>query len=120
MRSDGRAFWVVFAALLLNVAAMGMMIPVLPGIIAGFTGGDFGRAAQLGGIMVAITAELGFVCALVIGSFSDRYGRKPALVVGMIGPGVTYLAMAFATKVAWLFVGVVISGMLGAAQSSSR
>lgn len=101
MRSDGRAFGVVFAALLVDVAAMGMMIPVLPEVIAGFTGGDFGRAAQLGGVMVAITAGLGFVCAPVIGALSDHYGRKPALVVGIIEPGVTYLAMAFATNVAW-------------------
>ena len=110
--SEGRAFGLVFAALLIDVAAMGMLIPVLPEIIAGFTGGDFGRAA--------VTAGLGFVCAPVVGAMSDRFGRKPALVFGMVGPGLTYLALAFATNVAWLFVGFVVSGVLGAIHTTTN
>ena len=120
MGSEGKAFGLVFAALLIDVAAMGMLIPVLPEIIAGFTGGDFGRAARLGGAIAAITAGLGFVCALVVGAMSDQFGRKPALVVGMVGPGLTYLALAFATNVAWLFVGFAVSGILGAIHTTTN
>lgn len=120
MKSGVRAFGLVFTTLLIEVAAMGMMIPVLPEIIVSFAGGDFGRAAQLGGIVAALTAGLGFVCAPVIGALSDRYGRKPALVIGMVGPGLTYLALALATNVMWLFAGFVVSGVLGAIHTTTN
>lgn len=120
MKGKSGAFGLVFAALFIDVAAMGMMIPVLPEIIAGFTGGDFGRAARLGGVIVAVTAGLGFVCAPVAGALSDRFGRKPALIVGMLGPGLMYLALAFATSVVWLFVGFMVSGILGAIHTTTN
>ena len=91
-----------------------MALPVLPGIIAGFVGGDLARAAQFVGIVGALAAGLEFVCAPVIGAISDRYGRKPLLLLGMLGPGLTYLLLAVAPSVAWLLIGYVVSGVIGA------
>ena len=82
-KSGGRAFGLIFATLLIDIAAMGMTLPVLPGIIRGFVGGDLARAAQFAGLAPALAAGLEFVCAPVIGAISDRFGRKPVLLLGM-------------------------------------
>lgn len=114
MKSGSRAFGLIFATLFIDIAAMGMTLPVLPGIIGRFVGGDLARAAQLAGAVGALAAGLAFVCAPMIGEISDRYGRKPVLMLGMLGPGLTYLLLAAAPSVAWLFVGYVVAGILGA------
>ncbi len=114
MQSGNRALGLIFATLLIDIAAMGMTLPVLPGIIGRFVGGDLARAAQLAGAVGALAAGLAFVCAPVIGEVSDRHGRKPVLLLGMLGPGLTYLLLAAAPSVAWLFAGYVVAGILGA------
>lgn len=120
MKSGGRAFGLIFATLLIDIAAMGMTLPVLPGIIGGFVGGDLARAAQLAGALAALTAGLEFVCAPVIGALSDRFGRKPVLVLGMLGPGLIYLLLATAPGVAWLFGGYAVAGIIGAIYTTTN
>jgi DHA1 family tetracycline resistance protein-like MFS transporter len=120
MKSSTRAFGLIFLTLLIDVAAMGMSIPVLPSIISGFVGGDLARAAQLAGLIAALAAGLEFVFAPIMGALSDRYGRKPALVLGMLGPGLMYLLLAMAAGVAWLFVGYLIAGILGAIYATAN
>lgn len=114
MKPEKRAFTLIFMTLLIDVAAMGMTLPVLPGIMSGFVGGDLARAAQLVGIVGALTAGLEFICAPIIGGLSDRFGRKPILLVGMLGPGLTYLLLAIAPSIAWLFIGYIVAGIVGA------
>ena len=114
MKADNRALGLIFATLLIDIAAMGMTLPVLPQILGGFVGGDLARAAQLAGAVGALAAGLAFVCAPIIGALSDRFGRKPVLLLGMLGPGLTYLLLAAAPSVAWLFAGYVVAGILGA------
>src|SRR5688572_3973910 len=120
MKSSTRAFSLIFITLLIDVAAMGMSIPVLPSIISGFVGGDVARGAQLAGLIAAMSAGLEFVFAPIIGALSDRYGRKPALVLGMLGPGLTYLLLATATGVASLFAGYMIAGVIGAIYATAN
>ncbi len=120
MKKDTRAFGLIFSTLLIDVAAMGMLIPVLPELIRGFVGGDFGRAAQLAGLVAALSAGLSFLCAPVLGSLSDRFGRKPLLLLGMVGPAVTYLGLAGATDMSWYVIGFGITGVLGAIHSTTN
>jgi DHA1 family tetracycline resistance protein-like MFS transporter len=120
MQSSSRAFGLIFLTLLIDIAAMGMIIPVLPTIIAGFVGGSFAEAAQLTGLLTALAAGLEFFCAPIIGAFSDRFGRKPALMLGMLGPGLTYLLLAVAPGVAWLVAGYLISGVIGAIYATAN
>jgi DHA1 family tetracycline resistance protein-like MFS transporter len=120
MQTSSRAFGLIFLTLLIDIAAMGMIIPVLPAIIAGFVGGSLAEAAQLTGLLTALAAGLEFLCAPIIGAFSDRFGRKPALMLGMLGPGLTYLLLAVAPGVAWLFAGYLISGVIGAIYATAN
>lgn len=114
MQSQKRAFTLIFMTLLIDVAAMGMTLPVLPGIMSGFADGDLARGAQLVGIVGALTAGLEFVFAPIVGGLSDHFGRKPLLVVGMLGPGLTYFLLAAAPSVAWIFIGYIVAGIVGA------
>lgn len=120
MKLGGRAFTLIFATLLIDVAAMGMTLPVLPGIIGGFFGGDLARAAQFTGMVAALAAGLEFVCAPVVGAISDRFGRKPVLLLGMLGPGLTYLLLAVAPGLGWLFIGYAVAGIVGAIHATAN
>jgi MFS transporter, DHA1 family, tetracycline resistance protein len=120
MKSSTRAFGLIFLTLLIDVAAMGMIIPVLPTIISGFVGGDLARAARLAGLLAALAAGLEFVFAPIIGALSDRYGRKIALMLGMLGPGLTYVLLASATSIGWLFVGYLLAGIIGAIYATAN
>ena len=104
----------IFSTLFIDVAAMGMLIPVLPELLRGFVDGDFGRAAKLAGMIAALSAGLSFVCAPVLGALSDRVGRKPMLILGMVGPAVTYFALAVSPSIGWYVAGFCLSGVLGA------
>ncbi len=110
----GQGVGVIMGTVFLDVAAMGMLIPVLPDLLEGFVGGDAGRAAQFAGIVTAVSAALSFVCAPVLGALSDRFGRKPILLLGMVGPALTYAGLASATSLSWYVVGFSLSGVLGA------
>jgi MFS transporter, DHA1 family, tetracycline resistance protein len=120
MKSSTRTFSLIFVTLLIDIAAMVMIIPVLPAIISDFVGGNLAQAAQLAGMLAAIAAAFEFVCAPIIGALSDRYGRKPVLMLGMLGPGLTYVLLASTTNIAWLFVGYTIAGIIGAIYSTTN
>ena len=104
----------IFSTLFIDVAAMGMLIPVLPELLRGFVAGDFAQAAQLAGRIAALSAGLSFVCAPVLGALSDQFGRKPLLLLGMVGPAVTYFSLAISPSLGWYVAGFCLSGVLGA------
>src|SRR5919112_6282079 len=103
----------IFSTLFIDVAAMGMLIPVLPELLRGFVDGDFGRAARLAGLIAALSAGLSFVCAPVLGALSDRVGRKPLLLLGMVGPAITYFGLAVSPSIGWYVAGFCLPRVLG-------
>lgn len=104
----------IFVSMVLDIVAFGIVIPVLPQLIKGFLGGDTARAAEWYGIFGTTWAAMQFVCSPFLGALSDRFGRRPVLLVSILGLGLDYLLMAFAPSLAWLFVGRVLSGMTAA------
>ena len=100
--------------MVLDIVAFGIVIPVLPQLIKGFLGGDTARAAEWYGIFGTTWAAMQFVCSPLLGALSDRFGRRPVLLVSILGLGLDYLLMAFAPSLTWLFVGRVLSGMTAA------
>ena len=113
------AFAFVFVTVLLDMLAIGVIIPVLPRLVLDFLGGDTVRAADMLGVFGTVWALMQFVFAPVQGALSDRFGRKPVIVISNIGLGLDYVLMAVAPTISWLFVGRVISGITAASISTA-
>jgi DHA1 family tetracycline resistance protein-like MFS transporter len=104
----------IFITIVLDVLALGIIIPVLPMLVAGFLNGDTGRAAEMLGLFGTVWAAMQFLCSPVLGALSDRFGRRPVILLSNLGLGLDYLVMALAPTLGWLFVGRMISGVTAA------
>src|SRR5689334_9496658 len=113
------AFIFVFITVLLDMLALGIVIPVLPKLVVDFLAGDAARAADWLGIFSAVWALMQFVCSPIHGVLSDRFGRKPLILLSNIGLGLDYILMALAPNLWWLFAGRVISGICSASISTA-
>ncbi len=111
-REAGLGF--IFITLLLDILGIGLIIPVLPKLIESFTESNIESASSIYGIMVAVYALMQFIFAPILGSLSDRYGRRPVILISLFGAGLDYLLLAFAPSLAWLFVGRMIAGITAA------
>lgn len=109
----------IFITILLDMLALGMIIPVLPKLIESFMGGDTASAAKIYGIFGTVWAFMQFVSMPVMGALSDRFGRRPVILLSNLGLGLDYILMALAPSLRWLFVGRVISGVTAASVSTA-
>ncbi|HVE39002.1 MAG TPA: TCR/Tet family MFS transporter [Planctomycetota bacterium] len=108
------AFAFVFMTVVLDVLALGVIIPVLPELVKSFMGGDTAQAARITGVFGTVWALMQFIFSPLLGVISDRFGRRPVILVSCLGLGLDYLFMAIAPTLGWLFVGRVISGITAA------
>jgi DHA1 family tetracycline resistance protein-like MFS transporter len=104
----------IFITVVLDVLAMGIIIPVLPRLVRDFLQGDTARAAEMFGVFATVWALMQFFCSPIIGMLSDRFGRRRVILLSNFGLGLDYIVMALAPTIGWLFVGRVISGITGA------
>ncbi|MEY3711780.1 MAG: hypothetical protein RL104_563, partial [Bacteroidota bacterium] len=104
----------IFVTLLLDIVGLGIIIPVIPQLIQELTGADVSEASRYGGWLLFAYAFFQFLFAPLVGALSDRYGRRPVLLLSLLGFGLDYLVLAFAPTLAWLFVARVVSGIFGA------
>src|ERR1700751_1364728 len=104
----------IFVTITLDMLAMGMIAPVLPKLITGFMGGNEASGAEMFGIFGTVWAVMQFGFSPLLGSLSDRFGRRPVVLLSNFGLGADYLVMAMAPTLAWLFVGRVVSGITSA------
>jgi DHA1 family tetracycline resistance protein-like MFS transporter len=104
----------VFVTVMLDMLALGMIIPVLPMLIQEFRGGDTALAARTVGLFGTVWAGVQFFASPVLGSLSDRFGRRPVILLSNLGLGLDYIVMALAPTLGWLFVGRVLSGVTSA------
>jgi DHA1 family tetracycline resistance protein-like MFS transporter len=116
----------IFATAVMDILAMGLMIPVLPNLIKHFAGAGLNdalataRAAQITIYFTVTWGTMQFFMGPVMGMLSDRFGRRPVLLISIFGLGVDYLFMALAPSLAWLFVGRVINGITSASFSTAN
>ncbi|MEI7657556.1 MAG: TCR/Tet family MFS transporter [Phycisphaerae bacterium] len=104
----------IFLTLLLDVLGFGLLIPVAPRLIEQLQGGTEKEAAPIVGLLAATYAAMQFLCAPMLGALSDRFGRRPVLLVALLGSGLDYVAMALAPTVPVLFVTRAVNGLSGA------
>ena len=108
----------IFITIVLDMFALGMIIPVLPHLIEEFLGGDTAGAAKVYGVFGTVWALMQFFAMPVMGALSDRFGRRRVILLSNLGLGLDYVLMALAPNLAWLFVGRVISGITAASVST--
>ena len=112
------AFIFIFITVLLDMLALGIIIPVLPGLIIGFMNGDTAGAAEILGLFGTAWALMQFLFSPLFGALSDRFGRRPVILISNVGLGLDYILMAVAPSLWWLFVGRVVSGITAASIST--
>jgi DHA1 family tetracycline resistance protein-like MFS transporter len=109
----------IFATALMDVIALGIIIPVLPHLIQDMAGGSTAQALHYVLIFSTSWALMQFFAAPIVGSLSDRFGRRPVLLISIFGLGCDYVIMAMAPNLAWLFIGRLISGVTAASFSTA-
>ncbi len=114
MSKRNPALGFIFVTLLIDVTGLGIIIPVMPRLIQELTGGTMSEVSSYGGWLLTAYALMQFVFAPILGALSDRYGRRPVLLASLFGFAVDYLFLAFAPTLAWLFVGRLFAGIMGA------
>ncbi|MDB5092983.1 MAG: tetA [Candidatus Eremiobacteraeota bacterium] len=113
------ALWFIFATVTLDMLAFGIIGPVLPKLVLGFVGGEVARASEVFGIFATAWAVMQFFCSPLLGALSDRFGRRPVIVLSSLGLGLDYVVMALAPNLAWLFIGRVVSGITSASVATA-
>jgi DHA1 family tetracycline resistance protein-like MFS transporter len=109
----------IFVTVVLDILALGIVIPVLPHLVEEFMGGDTAGAAKVYGLFGTVWALMQFISMPVLGALSDRFGRRRVILLSNLGLGLDYILMALAPNLAWLFVGRVISGITAASISTA-
>src|ERR1700739_332518 len=101
----------IFVTIALDMLAMGMIAPVLPRLITEFAGGSEARGAEIFGLFGTVWAVMQFFFSPVLGSLSDRFGRRPVILLSNLGLGLDYVVMALAPTIGWLVLGRIIFGI---------
>lgn len=104
----------ILVTLFLDVLGIGLVVPILPRLIEDLSGGNVSSASTTFGLLASLYALMQFIFAPVLGSLSDRYGRRPVILFSLLGSGLDYLVLAVAPTLGWFFVGRIIAGVTGA------
>lgn len=109
----------IFVTVLLDVLALGVVIPVLPKLIESMVGDDTRKAAAIFGVFGTAFAFMQFAASPAVGSLSDRFGRRPIILLSNFGLGLDYILMAVAPTIGWLFFGRVVAGATSASVATA-
>ncbi|MDR2285558.1 MAG: TCR/Tet family MFS transporter [Sphingobacterium sp.] len=109
----------IFITLLIDITGWGIIIPVVPKLIEELIHSDISEAAKYGGWLGFAYASTQFIFSPVVGNLSDKYGRRPIILISLFAFAVDYIFLALAPTISWLFVGRVIAGLTGASISTA-
>lgn len=117
--TPNNALLFIFITVLVDVIGLGIIIPIVPKLIENLTGLGINEASKYGGWLLFSFAIMQFIFSPILGGLSDRFGRRPILLLSLFGLGLDYIFHAFAPSIAWLFVGRIIAGIMGASFSTA-
>lgn len=109
-----RSTLIVLMTVVINMTGVGLFWPILPDLVAELGGGDVSNTALLYGAISVVFALMQFIFAPMLGALSDRYGRRPVMLLALTGLGLDSILLAFAPNLWWLFVGRALGGIFGA------
>jgi len=104
----------IFITVLLDVIGFGIIIPIFPVLIEKLVEGGLSKASVYSGWLMFAFSIMQFLFSPILGNLSDRYGRRPVLLLSLFGFGIDYIFLAFAPTIGWLFLGRIIAGITGA------
>jgi DHA1 family tetracycline resistance protein-like MFS transporter len=119
LHSKNAALGFIFVTVLIDVIGFGIIIPVIPKLIAELTGEGISQAARYGGWLMFAFSVMQFLFAPVLGGLSDRYGRRAVLLLALLGLSIDCVLQAWAPTIAWLFLGRILAGILGASYTTA-
>jgi DHA1 family tetracycline resistance protein-like MFS transporter len=114
MRNRQASVVFVLITVFIDVLGMGLVIPILPRLVQSLLGGAIGEASFVFGLLVSIYAAMQFFCAPVLGALSDRFGRRPVILLALAGLGFDYILLSVAPSIWWLVLGRIVAGVFGA------
>jgi DHA1 family tetracycline resistance protein-like MFS transporter len=117
MRRGGAVF--VLVTVFLDTLGLGLIMPIAPRLVASLLGGDIGAASHYFGLLVSLYALMQFLFSPVLGGLSDRFGRRPIILLSLFGAAASYVLSGFAPALSWLLAGRIISGITGASFSAA-
>ena len=104
----------IFITVLIDIIGLGIVIPIFPDLFRELGGMTYGEAARVGGRLVTVYAVMQFIFSPILGGLSDKYGRRPVILISLIGLSIDYMFLALAPTISLLFVGRIIAGICGA------
>ncbi len=119
MSSQRLALTFILTTVTLDAIGIGLIFPVMPDLIRSVTAGSLSQAAMLGGVLATSFAVMQFLFGPLIGSLSDRYGRRPVLLISLVVMTLDYLVMATAQTYALLLAARVVAGIAAATYSTA-
>jgi DHA1 family tetracycline resistance protein-like MFS transporter len=118
--NNNKSLVFIFLTLLIDCIGLGIIIPVMPSLIKELTGGSISDASVYGGWLTFAYAFMQFFFAPLLGNLSDKYGRRPVLLLSMLGLGLDYILLCLAPSITWLFIGRIIAGICGASFTTAN
>lgn len=104
----------IFITMLIDITGWGIIIPVIPKLISELIHSDVSEAAKYGGWLTFSYAITQFICAPIVGNLSDKFGRRPIILLSLLGFALDYILLALAPTITWLFIGRILAGLTGA------
>lgn len=104
----------ILVTILFDCIGFGIIIPIMPDLIQELTGASLSKASEYGGVMLTVYSLMMFVCSPILGSLSDKIGRRTVLLISLLGMAIDYFFLSFAHTITLLFIGRIIAGLCGA------
>ncbi|TLF46441.1 TCR/Tet family MFS transporter [Maribacter aurantiacus] len=114
MKSRKSALLFIFVTILVDVIGIGIILPIIPDLIMELTGEGTAMAVIYGMWLTTAFAGMQFLFSPVLGEISDKFGRRPILLLALLGLSIDYLIHAWAPSITWLFLGRFLAGITGA------
>lgn len=118
-KQNTAAMGFIFITLLVDITGWGIVIPVVPKLIEELINADISEAAKYGGWLGFLYAFMQFVFAPILGNLSDKYGRRPVILLSLLGFSINFFIQAWAPTILWLFIGRLFSGITGASVTAA-